>query len=217
MYGDFILIAPLAGVAYASASNGVQSLRMVDNWPGKRRKDEIKTPTRLVYNFDSRRKKETTVSSWGFQCNERDRNDPTKTLRDWFKPLLESKHLNQKNQTLAEAGYPTQSEADVTRWLEDYLSQIYRQTKQEISSQYNWETSTVVFIFSLPTTWSSHAMIERKFKNSIFRAGFGSVGPNHTVELGLTEAEAAAVYTADAGQNLYQVSWFIMKSGILLT
>lgn len=59
-------------------------------------------------------------------------------------------------------------------------------------------------------------MIERKFKHSILRAGFGRVGPNHTVELGLTEAEAAAVYTADAGQ-LYQVSWFITKIEILLT
>lgn len=56
-------------------------------------------------------------------------------------------------------------------------------------------------------------MIERKFKHSILRAGFGRVGPNHTVELGLTEAEAAAVYTA----QLYQVSWFITKIEILLT
>lgn len=74
----------------------------------------------------------------------------------------------------------------------------------------------MVFIFSLPTTWNSHEMIERKFKNAILRAGFGSVGSNHTVELGLTEAEAAAVYTADAGQ-LYQVSLFITKRGNLLT
>ena len=59
-------------------------------------------------------------------------------------------------------------------------------------------------------------MIERKFKHSILRAGFGSAGPNHTVELGLTEAEAAAVYTADAGQ-LYQVSLFITERRTFLT
>ena len=211
-----ILIAPLAGVAYASASIGLQSLQVIDEWPGQGLRAEGKVPTRLVYNLDSRRGKEATISSWGFQCNERERNDPTKTLRDWFKPLLESEHLNQMNQTLAEAGHPTRSRADVTRWLEDYLSYIYRQTEEKISSQHNWETSTVVFIFSLPTTWSSHAMIERKFKHSILRAGFGSAGPNHTVELGLTEAEAAAVYTANAGKY-YQVSWFLAKSGILLT
>lgn len=59
-------------------------------------------------------------------------------------------------------------------------------------------------------------MIERKFKHSILQAGFGSAGPNHTVKLGLTETETAAVYTADTGQ-LYQVSLFITKSDILLT
>ncbi len=59
-------------------------------------------------------------------------------------------------------------------------------------------------------------MIERKFKHSILLAGFGSVGPNHTVEFGLTEAEAAAVYTADAGQ-LYQVSLLVTKRGVMLT
>lgn len=214
-----ILIASLAGVAYASPSTARQTPRVIQRWPGRSHRDESKVPTRLVYNLDSNSKKEATLSSWGFQCNDAERNDPRKKLRDWFKLLLQSEHLIQKNQTLAEEGHPTQSEADVTRWLEDYLSNIYRQTEQEISRRYQrtfWETSTVVFIFSVPTTWSSHAMIERKFKHAILRAGFGSAGPNHTVELGLTEAEAAAVYTADAGQ-LYRVSLFITKREILLT
>lgn len=214
-----ILITPLAGVAYASPSTARQTPRVIQRWPGRSHRDESKVLTRLVYNLDGRKEKEATVSLWGFQCNETERKDLTKKLRDWFKLLLESEYLIQKNQALAEAGHPTQSEADVTRWLEDYLSNIYRQIEQEISRRYTrpfWETSTVVFIFSLPTTWRSHAMIERKFKHSILRAGFGSAGPNHTVELGLTEAEAAAVYTADAGQ-LYQVGLFIGKRGILLT
>lgn len=87
---------------------------MIHEWPGGDARDS-KVPTRLVYNLDTRRQKESTLFSWGFQCNEGDRNDPTKALRDWFKPLLESEHLNQKNQALAEAGHPTQSQADVTR------------------------------------------------------------------------------------------------------
>lgn len=214
-----ILIASLAGVAYASPGTARQTPRVIQRWPGRSHRDESKVPTKLVYNLDSRREKDTTLSSWGFQCNETERNDPTKKLRDWFKLLLQNENLNQKNQALLEEGHPTQSEADVTRWLEDYLSAIYRQTEQEISRRHKrtfWETSTVVFIFSVPTTWSSHAMIETKFKHAILRAGFGSVGPNHTVELGLTEAEAAAVYTADAGQ-LYQVSLFIIKKGFFLT
>ncbi|MCJ1345924.1 hypothetical protein MMC31_004134 [Peltigera leucophlebia] len=194
------------GVAYASPGTASQTPRVIQRWSGRSHRDESKVPTKLVYNLDSSGEKDATLSSWGFECNDTERNDPTKKLRDWFKLLLENENLNQKNKTLAEEGYPTQSSADVTRWLEDYLRNIYRQTEKEISRRYKdtfWKTSTVVFIFSVPTTWSSHAMIERKFKGAILQAGFGSVGPNHTVELGLTEAEAAAVYTADAGQ-LYQ-------------
>lgn len=208
-----ILITLLAGVAYALPGTARQTPRVIQRWPGRSHRYEGKVPTKLVYNLDSSRKEDATLSSWGFQCNDTEINDPTKKLRDWFKLLLENENLIQKNQTLAEAGHPIQSEADVTRWLEDYLRNIYRQTEQEISHRYRytfWETSTVVFIFSMPTTWSSHAMIERKFKHAIHQAGFGSGGPNHTVELGLTEAEAAAVYTADAGQ-LYQACLFITK------
>lgn len=208
-----------AGVAYASPSTARQTPRVIQRWPGRGHRDENKVPTSLVYNLDSRTEKETTVSSWGFQCNETESNDPTKISRDWFKILLESQNLVKKNQELAAAGYPTQSEADVTRWLEDYLRNIYRHIGQEISRRNRpsfWETSTVVFIFSVPTTWSSHVMIERKFRSSIFRAGFGSAGPNHTVELGLTEAEAAAVYTADAGQS-YKVSLFMTNREVLFT
>lgn len=182
-------------------------------------RDESKVPTRLVYNIDSSSKEETTLSSWGFLCSESERNDPNKQFRDWFKLQLQSEVLRQKNQELADEDLPTTTEADVKRWFEEYLSNIYKQTEQEISRRHSlgfWKRSTVVFIFSVPTTWTSHAMIQSKFKDIILRAGFGSVGPNHTIEVGLTEAEAAAVYTADAGQT-YQVSLFTTKRGHRLT
>jgi hypothetical protein len=56
----------------------------------------------------------------------------------------------------------------------------------------------------VPTTWESQKMLSRNFEDVIRSAGFGS-HPNHTVEVGLTEAEAAAVYTVDTGQK-YAVS-----------
>lgn len=214
-----VWFSSLAGVAYASPSTVRQTPRVIQNWPGRSHRDENKVPTSLVYNLDSLRETETTVSSWGFQCNETESNDPTKILRHLFKTLLETQNLVKKNQELVLADNPTYSEADVTRWFEDYLRNIYRHIEQEMSRRNAtrfWGTSTVVFIFSVPTTWSSHEMIERKFKGSLFRAGFGSGGTKHTVEVDLTEAEAAAVYTVDAGQS-YKVSLFMTNREVLLT
>ena len=58
-----ILTAALVGVAYASASIRVRKLKVIYDWPTGRGKMESKVPTRLVYNLDSRTKKEATLFS----------------------------------------------------------------------------------------------------------------------------------------------------------
>jgi hypothetical protein len=65
-----------------------------------------------------------------------------------------------------------------------------------------WEDANIEFIFSVPTTWKLPT-IER-FRSTIGRAGFGS-SPSHKIEIGLTEAEAAAVHTARAFPRLFSV------------
>lgn len=88
-----------------------------------------------------------------------------------------------------------------------YLEQIYYHIKESIQAEIGrgWEEKTISFVFSLPTTWTSVAILER-FKAAIAKAGFGMENPTkHTAELDLTEAEAAAVFTLKEAQVKYNV------------
>lgn len=55
-----------------------------------------------------------------------------------------------------------------------------------------WDSMKIDFIFSTPTTWE--APVSQCFKGLVSKAGFGEQ-KRHRVMLGLTEAEAAAVFT----------------------
>jgi hypothetical protein len=66
-----------------------------------------------------------------------------------------------------------------------------------------WEDANIEFIFSVPTTWKTVPTVER-FRSIIQRAGFGN-HPNHRADIGLTEAEAAAVHTALKFPLLFKV------------
>jgi molecular chaperone DnaK (HSP70) len=65
-----------------------------------------------------------------------------------------------------------------------------------------WETARIEMIFSVPTTWAPHPTVER-FRSIILRAGFGQ-HPPHSVSVGLTEAEAAAVNTSVDSPGIFQ-------------
>jgi hypothetical protein len=66
-----------------------------------------------------------------------------------------------------------------------------------------WENANIEFVFSVPTTWKPVPTVER-FRSVVKRAGFGAY-PNHKVDIGLTEAEAAAVHTARMFPKLFNV------------
>ncbi|KAI9775609.1 MAG: hypothetical protein M1839_001010 [Geoglossum umbratile] len=183
------------GVSYAYPNSFRRELKVIQRWPG-RHKTEVKVPTKLLYH--RHRNRDTSLSAWGFECpihiNERQ-----ESLRDWFKLLLIQKHLDDGNRDRLAHNQPPVSAAEVGKWLEDFLRNIYTWTRDELSQRISWDSSNVVFLFSVPTTWESQKMLSR-IEGIIRKAGFGSC-PNHTVEVGLTEAEAAAVYTVDTGQE----------------
>jgi hypothetical protein len=87
----------------------------------------------------------------------------------------------------------------------DYFQFLYRciesRLKSELASR--WEDAKIEFIFSVPTTWKPNPTVER-FRNIINRAGFGR-HPAHKAVIGLTEAEAAAVYTARNTPAIFKV------------
>lgn len=95
---------------------------------------------------------------------------------------------------------------DVERWYEDYLRSLYEWIEFSLSPQLHrttWHNAKVEFIFSVPTTWNP--LIVEKFRAIAAKAGYGKVW-NHSLKIGLTEAEAAAVHTSIEASATFNVS-----------
>jgi hypothetical protein len=80
----------------------------------------------------------------------------------------------------------------------------YIESKLQLELACHWSNAKIEFIFSVPTTWKPHPTVER-FRAITERAGFGKF-PNHVSSIGLTEAEAAAVYMARESPAIFKAS-----------
>ena len=78
------------------------------------------------------------------------------------------------------------------------------ETKLQLELGRRWDDLNIEFLFSVPTTWKPNPTVER-FRTIVQRAGFGRA-INHTVSIGLTEAEAAAVHTVRESPASFNVS-----------
>ncbi|EQL01166.1 Hsp70 family chaperone [Ophiocordyceps sinensis CO18] len=89
-----------------------------------------------------------------------------------------------------------------TRCTTDYLREVYAHVKETVERQMglrrrtggSWVDMAVLFLFSVPTTWTRMRTINA-FKDIVRAAGFGTEGSRHNAHVDLTEAEAAAVTT----------------------
>lgn len=145
-----------------------------------------KVPTVLKYSPAS-----SHVEAWGFLC---DPNNDHSNLVDCFKL-----HLDPAFRDDPRPDRPTTQQA--RRWFHDYLRCLHNHIAEVISDVApNWRRQKVEFTFSVPTTWKSPSMIADTEK-LIKEAGFGADGMDHRARIGLTEAEAAAVY---ASQQQYE-------------
>ena len=164
-------------------------VRYIQRWPGRRGANENKVPTVLVYEG-------SRLSSWGFSCEDAsEQNTPGKTTKEWFKTLMSPEHLQQVQREDPENA--PRSREEVKRWFGDFMTRLYEQIESQLRPLLptsTWEDARVEFIFSVPTTWKPYPTIE-DFKAIIERSGYGRER-NHSVVIGLTEAEAAAVYTS---------------------
>jgi hypothetical protein len=102
-------------------------------------------------------------------------------------------------------GRTSLSQTEGVRRYTDYFQYLYRtiemRLKGELANQ--WGDAKIEFIFSVPTTWKPIPTVER-FRKIISLSGFGSF-PSHSVAIGLTEAEAAAVDTARTMPGIFKV------------
>ncbi|KAF8533460.1 hypothetical protein BDD12DRAFT_898943 [Trichophaea hybrida] len=195
------------GVAFAGQSRALHDTHAYKKWNGRRAENSNKVPTWLIYNSrqsqDSAGNNTLAPQLWGFQCvsnQELEIEDEDEGVEDrdvdsrrWFKVLLDPKILGKMG-----TDAPGTHE-DVKRWIKDFLQCIYEELvgyfeRTTLLAPNTWASSKIEFIFSVPTTWENHTMID-DFKHLVKDAGFGEGGKDHTAVIGLTEASAAAVYT----------------------
>ncbi|KAL8955916.1 MAG: hypothetical protein Q9193_006396 [Seirophora villosa] len=193
---DFGMTA--TGVSYANLSIGSETVKWVQKWPGRSQANENKVPTILVYPNHQHQ-----PSSWGFLSESAsEQSAADKAYKDWFKTYLDPARLKEKR--AEDPVYSPRSIEEVERWYEDYHRLLYKHIEFKLSSELSgapWESAWVDFVFSVPTTWAPQ-VVER-YRSIVKKAGFGQC-TNHTLSIGLTEAEAAAVHTSLEASGIFR-------------
>ena len=155
--------------------------RALQHWPGKMISELAnKVPTLLQYDETTR-----IVKGWGFLC---DQESEDADIIGYFKLHLDPAYRDPRPDA------PKLEQA--RKWFTDYLRCIHDHIEDTFSNSFpRWRTQKTEFVFSVPTTWKNPSMIAETEK-LIEAAGFGRDGADHRVVIGLTEAEAAAVYAS---------------------
>ncbi|RAR00753.1 actin-like atpase domain-containing protein [Stemphylium lycopersici] len=187
------------GVAYVNLSIGSETVRWVQKWPGRFQANENKVPTVVVYPYGTK-----DPSSWGFLSEtaaETAADD--KEYKEWFKTCLDPEKLRRK-QIEDPEGAPENIQ-EVEKWYADYLRKMYEYLSFKLGGELagvGWEEARIEFIFSVPTTWAPIPTVEN-FKRIVKEAGYG-MHPGHVVNIGLTEAEAAAVHVSTEAPGIFR-------------
>lgn len=183
---DFGMTA--TGVAYSAAPEWARP-ETIQNWPGNFRGSIAdKVDTKVAYDADGR------LAGWGFAIDEADRG--IDSIEEYFKLHLDPEFVDNMEDP------PTLEQARM--WFVDFLACLFKTIDRYLNDVIpRYQSKSVEFKFSVPTTWKNPAMIA-EIEQHIREAGFGSRSKFHKAEITLTEAEAAAVYAAqqryDAGQ-----------------
>ncbi|OJZ81557.1 hypothetical protein ASPFODRAFT_51951 [Aspergillus luchuensis CBS 106.47] len=166
------------GVAYSYGPEWPPP-KTIQRWPGKLPGELAnKVPTCITYGSDSK-----SISHWGFQC---DIDNSEAETKEFFKLHLAPQY--------ARDGGPSLTEAQ--KWFQDYIRCIYRHVVSYFETTIpQFVMQRVEFNFSVPTTWKDVRMVEeiRRLLMQVIDAR----NPNHRACIGLTEAEAAAVYAGN--------------------
>jgi len=156
-----------------------------------------KVPTTLYYTNSSK-------TLWGFLCDGREYDSQRK---EWFKTYLDPVKLKKFCDNSPTEAFQMD---EVREWYKEYLRNLYEHIRVTVKRTHNqWERLAINFVFSVPTTWSSLS-IPKNFEELIRQAGFADGGLEHTVEIGLTEPQAAAVYTLRDSSRQFSVGDVIL-------
>jgi hypothetical protein len=132
---------------------------------------------------------------WGFECPPPGNFGREPVVKEHFKLLLDPEVW--EGAFGAEPGLAPGDIADVQNWFRDFLAALYKHIVsyfKEFFTPEKWEKGRVQYVFSIPTTWQHKTVIDN-FEEIVKKAGFGS-SKGQTATISLSEAEAAAIYTA---------------------
>ena len=171
--------------AVAVSDTRRSSPKIIQRWPGKPGSHD-KVPSTIYYP-----PAKPFVTDWGFPCQHTDGK------KEWFKPYLNPGRF----QSIASMGQRQTGSQDLPacpearKWFRDYMGCLYKHISRAIQETSGpWGAKRIEFVFSLPCTFSKLS-IPRDIRDLLVQAGFERGGAQHTVQIGLTEPEAAAVYT----------------------
>ncbi|KAK1142194.1 hypothetical protein N8T08_008120 [Aspergillus melleus] len=183
------------GVAYSCGPEWAPP-KTIQRWPGRLLSELAnKVPTSLEYCSESNQ-----LRNWGFKCDPEAKGSD---IKEFFKL-----HLAPQSHEEFRGG-STRQEAQ--RWFQDFILCIY----QHVVSIFNdtiphFDSRHVEFSFSVPTTWKDVRMVQET--REILERVINTKTPRHRAFIGLTEAEAAAVY---AGNEHYLVDDTILTYLVL--
>lgn len=161
------------GVAYSIGPDW-NDPRTINRWPSPDGFEKAnKVATRVGYSRAT-----GELQNWGFESVF---HDPKVDVRELFKLTLDPEYEDDRGYT------PKQAK----RWYADYLRSLRYEIERFFDASIpGWRDLHVEYSFSTPTTWRNPAMIAT-IEKLVVSAGFA--GPNSSVRMGLTEAEAAAI------------------------
>lgn len=163
-------------------------------------------PTQLCYTNGQ-------LQSWGFSVNHEDDHGQGLQFVEWFKIFLDPDEYNKRKATTPN-DVPS-SHQQVRLAYRDFLQQLCIYIQKQLEDQVrSWQDATIEFSFTVPTTWTKISVIN-DFKSLAREAGFGQGGLKHTIQIGLTEAEAAAVYTLKTQSANYEARTSKLSFGLL--
>ncbi|KAG5800753.1 hypothetical protein H9Q69_000312 [Fusarium xylarioides] len=192
------------GVSWDTPQEKNNTINIIDTWPGEEG-TENKVPT--ILEKDRRGDKK----DWGFHCKALAHDKKWKLFKLLLDPIIHGKQVEGERN-----GWVPETMELVRNIVVRYLSRVYTYISKIIPDLIregsfspdlqgkDWTSMKVEFIFSTPTTWT--APISQCFRSLVLKAGFGRY--NHSVILGLTEAEASAVFTAK-GEEIINNSIFL--------
>jgi hypothetical protein len=185
------------GVAYWI--EGQESIHSITEWPGvsphATRNQPVEAPTKIAYNPNDK-----SMPLWGYLVSNR--RSPA-AVQEYFKfylddyPLDETyiDHLSRK---------PTITMTELL--IRDFLTEFLRHSKEIVEAALKHSPPRAVeyeYHFSVPTTWSKEPV--EIFAEIITKAMRG-LCQSEAINICLTDAEAAANYTAVEYQERLQVS-----------